>query len=160
MQIETTFDNGSLGSRNDEERSEMRYVMWIAFRESSNLWTHIALSGIPGSMPVWEPFNPSSQFYFWKEIGFGYGSGRSPIRNRNLGLSEMQLSCGTVGVKSQTYPRKLPTVDNVRFSSPFTRPNLSWLTPTHFDMPGAVLWKKTANTWTHGLKSSKRTRWT
>ena len=23
----TTFDNGSLGSRNDEERSEMRYVM-------------------------------------------------------------------------------------------------------------------------------------
>ena len=40
----TTFSNGSLGSRNDEERSEMRYVMWIAdFRESSNLWTHIAL---------------------------------------------------------------------------------------------------------------------
>ena len=28
--------------------------MWIAeLRESSNLWTHIALSGIPGSMPVW-----------------------------------------------------------------------------------------------------------
>ena len=27
MKIETTFDNGSLGSRNDEERSEMRYVM-------------------------------------------------------------------------------------------------------------------------------------
>jgi len=27
IQIETTFDNGSLGSRNDEERSEMRYVM-------------------------------------------------------------------------------------------------------------------------------------
>ena len=51
MKIETTFDNGSLGSRNDEERSEMRYVMWIAFRESSNLWTHIALLW---SMPVWE----------------------------------------------------------------------------------------------------------
>jgi len=29
----------------------MRYVMWIAFRESSNLWTHIALLW---SMPVWE----------------------------------------------------------------------------------------------------------
>ena len=43
--IITTFDNGSLGSRNDEERSEMRYVVWIAeFRESSNLWTHIALN--------------------------------------------------------------------------------------------------------------------
>jgi hypothetical protein len=26
-EMKTTFDNGSLGSRNDEERSEMRYVM-------------------------------------------------------------------------------------------------------------------------------------
>ena len=25
-----TFNDGCLGSRNDEERSEMRYVMWIA----------------------------------------------------------------------------------------------------------------------------------
>ena len=34
----TTFSNGYLGSYNDEERSEMRYVMRIAeFRESSNL---------------------------------------------------------------------------------------------------------------------------
>ena len=34
----TTFSNGCLGSHNDEERSEMRYVMRIAeFRESSNL---------------------------------------------------------------------------------------------------------------------------
>ena len=33
----TTGNNGYLGSRNDEERSEMRYVMRIAeFRESSN----------------------------------------------------------------------------------------------------------------------------
>ncbi len=40
----TTLNNGYLGSRNDEERSEMRYVMWIAgLSESSNLWTHIAL---------------------------------------------------------------------------------------------------------------------
>ena len=32
----TTFSNGYLGSRNDEERSEMRYVMRIAeFSESS-----------------------------------------------------------------------------------------------------------------------------
>ena len=58
VQKETTFDNGSLGSRNDEERSEMRYVMWIAeFSESSNLWTHIALFGIPESMPVWVSTN-------------------------------------------------------------------------------------------------------
>ena len=54
----TTFNNGSLGSRIDEERSEMRYVMWIAeFSESSNLWTHIALSGIPKSMLVWVSVN-------------------------------------------------------------------------------------------------------
>jgi trehalose/maltose hydrolase-like predicted phosphorylase len=34
----TTVSNGYLGSRNDEERSEMRYVMRIAeFSESSNL---------------------------------------------------------------------------------------------------------------------------
>ena len=33
----TTFSNGCLGSHNDEERSEMRYVMRIAGpRESSN----------------------------------------------------------------------------------------------------------------------------
>jgi hypothetical protein len=34
----TTFSNGCLGSHNDEERSEMRYVMRIAIpRESSRL---------------------------------------------------------------------------------------------------------------------------
>ena len=34
----TTLNDGYLGSRNDEERSEMRYVMRIAeFSESSNL---------------------------------------------------------------------------------------------------------------------------
>jgi hypothetical protein len=36
--LRTTLSNGYLGSRNDEERSEMRYVMRIAeFSESSNL---------------------------------------------------------------------------------------------------------------------------
>ena len=36
--IYTTLSNGYLGSHNDEERSEMRYVMRIAeFSESSNL---------------------------------------------------------------------------------------------------------------------------
>ena len=39
-----TLCNGSLGSRIDEERREMRYVMRIAeLCESSNLWTHLAL---------------------------------------------------------------------------------------------------------------------
>ena len=42
--LRTTLNNGYLGSRNDEERSEMRYVMRIAeFSESSNLWTQTAL---------------------------------------------------------------------------------------------------------------------
>ena len=37
VQSITTFSNGCLGSHNDEERSEMRYVMRIAGpRESSN----------------------------------------------------------------------------------------------------------------------------
>ena len=49
----TTFSNGYLGSRNDEERSEMRYVMRIAeLRESSKFWTQVALPGTPGSMLV------------------------------------------------------------------------------------------------------------
>ena len=38
IQLNTTLSNGYLGSHNDEERSEMRYVMRIAeFSESSNL---------------------------------------------------------------------------------------------------------------------------
>ena len=39
-----TFSNGCLGSHNDEERSEMRYVMRIAkLSESSKFWTQLAL---------------------------------------------------------------------------------------------------------------------
>ena len=46
MTIPTTFSNGCLGSHNDDERSEMRYVMRIAkLRESLKFWTHIAPSG-------------------------------------------------------------------------------------------------------------------
>ena len=48
---ENTFSNGCLGSHNDEERSEMRYVMRIAqSSESSKLWTQLALPS--GSMSV------------------------------------------------------------------------------------------------------------
>ena len=50
--LRTTVNNGYLGSRNDEERSEMRYVMRIAdLSESSNFWTQIALSGYPQEHP-------------------------------------------------------------------------------------------------------------
>ena len=45
-----TFNGGSLGSCIDEERSQLRYVVWIAeFSESSNLWTQMALLVIPGA---------------------------------------------------------------------------------------------------------------
>ena len=55
----TIANHGCLGNRNDEGRSEMRYVVWIAeFSESSNPWTHMALPGIPGSMPVWVSVTP------------------------------------------------------------------------------------------------------
>ena len=49
----------------------MRYVVWIAFRESSNLWTHIALLW---SMPVWESIvfiSSFSWFSFIWELGEG-----------------------------------------------------------------------------------------
>jgi len=46
QKLNTTFSGGCLGSHNDEERSEMRYVMRIARpRESLKFWTHIALLG-------------------------------------------------------------------------------------------------------------------
>ena len=72
--INTTFNNGSLGSRIDEERSEMRYVMWIAeFSESSNLWTHLAPLGIPRGTPVWVSWNSQNPLFFDPFLGFGKG---------------------------------------------------------------------------------------
>jgi hypothetical protein len=69
MNKKITFNNGSLGSRIDEERSEMRYVVWIAeVCESSNLWTQIALFGIPRSMPVWGSLNKHRFYCFFKVI--------------------------------------------------------------------------------------------
>ena len=65
----TTLSNGYLGSRNDEERSEMRYVMRIAeFSESSNLWTQIALLGSPRSTPLSVSVQPSLSSVFVKFI--------------------------------------------------------------------------------------------
>ena len=62
----TTLSNGYLGSRNDEERSEMRYVMRIAeFSESSNLWTQIALLGSPRSTPLSVSVQPPLSSVLW-----------------------------------------------------------------------------------------------
>ena len=61
----TTFNGGSLGSCIDEERSKLRYVMWIAeISESSSLWTQLALLGIPRSMSAWV----SLQLSFWNSL--------------------------------------------------------------------------------------------
>ena len=58
-------NHGCLGNRNDEGRSKMRYVMWIAeFRESSKPWTHMALLTYVGSMPVWASVNPTQNGSF------------------------------------------------------------------------------------------------
>ena len=62
---QTTFSNGCLGSHNDEERSEMRYVMRIAkSSESSKLWTQLAL---PRKYVCWSVcINPQKNFVvFW-----------------------------------------------------------------------------------------------
>ena len=53
----TTSNGGPLGSCIDEERSELRYLVWIAeFSESSSLWTQMALSVRPGARPSERPF--------------------------------------------------------------------------------------------------------
>ena len=50
----TTFSDGCLGSRNDEERSEMRYVMRIAeLVNHQTLERILRFRVIPGSIPVW-----------------------------------------------------------------------------------------------------------
>ena len=62
----TTFNGGSLGSCIDEERSKLRYVMWIAeISESSSLWTQLALLGIPRSMSAWVSLQLSFLFPFF-----------------------------------------------------------------------------------------------
>ena len=56
--VHITPSNGYLGSRTDEERSELRDVMRIAdVRESSNLWTQLALGG-----PIHQVRAPQSRY--------------------------------------------------------------------------------------------------
>ena len=70
-----TLSDGCLGSGNDEERSEMRYVMRIAeFSESSNLWTQIALRGFLGACFLQCRFQLYQRLCFWfLLIGAGCG---------------------------------------------------------------------------------------
>ena len=67
--LKTTLNGGSLGSRIDEERSELRYVVWIAdICESSNLRTHIALGGHSPKHVCLSIRKPYSFNFFLKEI--------------------------------------------------------------------------------------------
>ena len=50
--LKTILYGGSLGSGVDEDRSELRYVMWIAELWSLTCWTHLAGLGSPEPMPV------------------------------------------------------------------------------------------------------------
>jgi len=64
--------------------------MWIAeFSESSNLWTHIALSGIPESMLVWVSVNTSKLLIYFESFGLE----RSQHQSFKIGggLLEMQV---------------------------------------------------------------------
>lgn len=67
---ETTPVDGYLGSREDEERSETRYVMRIAgTSEPSNLRTHPALSAPPRARPSeCRPQVPLIPFFFFSSL--------------------------------------------------------------------------------------------
>ncbi len=71
--INTTFSNGCLGSHNDEERSEMRYVMRIArLRNHQNFERTLRFQDMPGSMLGWVSVNPARPFLislFWVDKG-------------------------------------------------------------------------------------------
>ena len=54
-----SYSGECLGSSSDEERSELRYAIWIAeFRELLDLWTHAAFWGNPvcSVTGVWNSF--------------------------------------------------------------------------------------------------------
>ena len=64
-EISTTSNGGPLGSCIDEERSKLRYVVWIAeFSESSSLWTQMALPVKPGARLSERPFHWSVSHVF------------------------------------------------------------------------------------------------
>ena len=65
----TTFSNGCLGSYNDEERSEMRYLIWIArFRNHQNFERTLRFQDMPGSMLGWVSMNPTRPWRIEKRL--------------------------------------------------------------------------------------------
>ena len=87
----TTFSNGCLGSHNDEERSEMRYVMRIAKpRESSKLWTHIALPGYAWKHTYLSVRAPHSTLFFVCVFTWSVVVGFCLCRNEFPALVELE----------------------------------------------------------------------
>ena len=147
----TTFNNGSLGSRIDEERSEMRYVMWIAeFSESSNLWTHIALFGIPKSMLVWVSVNTSKPFFVKRPWTWAIPT---------LFLQEKWRVAWNAGAAGHSPELKAYSFSPVKRIITFAAANIKgvwpfWLTDAGFSQESSKAFVKL------DLKSSKTTRWT
>ena len=101
---QTTFSNGCLGSHNDEERSEMRYVMRIAkSSESSKLWTHLAL---PRKYVCWSVCSIPTKCFPWLENisestvqGFLFFERKPPIR---LDVKQNWLCCNNGKVRTKS----------------------------------------------------------
>ena len=69
MITEITLNNGCLGSRNDEERSEMRYVVWFALSVNHRIFERILHSRLRPRVCLPERQCVSSpHFYFWAWI--------------------------------------------------------------------------------------------
>ena len=74
------FNDGSLGSCNDEERRETRYVMWIAgLSESSNLWTQIAAPALAVGACLVQTRLPNAKWNIESTLGV---AGRHRFKNR------------------------------------------------------------------------------
>jgi len=99
-EVKGNFDGRSqLGSRVDEERGNLRYVMRIAeLSESSYFWTHTALWGLSGPIRV----------YF-----FEHGS-----YHVNVGQPLRCLDCKTVKLRCWTLFAEMPCAHNFRCSNP------------------------------------------
>ena len=76
------FNDGSLGSSNDEERRETRYVMWIAgLSESSNLWTQMAALALAVGAFLVQTRLPNAKCFIESDPG---RCGNFPHRFKNL----------------------------------------------------------------------------
>ena len=75
--------------------------MWIAeFSESSNLWTHLALLGIPRSTPVWVSCNSQPTRSLWALLGLDIGGYNCRHESAPLKCISLVLCGSALGVIS------------------------------------------------------------